>query len=98
MEKDGRMGYEKWGYYFDFLNGRYTWDGEEPCITPKEAVFLYERVILGLRGKHGRRRYAAGNTLCDMRKEFGRGFCTRCFQTRERRMTLRQPSGRGRKI
>jgi hypothetical protein len=79
MEKDGRMGYEKWGYYFDFLNGRYTWDGEELRITPKEAVFLYERVILGLRGKHGRQRYAAGSTLYDMRKKFGRGFLHEVF-------------------
>jgi hypothetical protein len=79
MGKHGRMEYEKWGYYFDFVNGRYTWNGEELRITPKEAVFLYERVILGLRGKHGRQRYAVGSTLYDMREKFGRGFLHEVF-------------------
>jgi hypothetical protein len=79
LEKDGRMGYEKWGYRFDFLNGSYTWDGEELCITPKEAVFLYERLILRLRGRHGLRRYTEGSTLHDMRRRLGRRFLYEVF-------------------
>jgi hypothetical protein len=74
MEKDGRTAYEEWGYRFDFLNGSYTWDGEDLRITPKEAVFLYERAVLRLQGKRGVRRYAAASTLCDMRKRFARAF------------------------
>jgi hypothetical protein len=79
LEEDGRMEYEKWGYHFDFLNGSYTWDGEELRITPKEAVFLYERLVLRLQSKHGLRRYVAGNTLYDMRKRLGRGFLHEIF-------------------
>jgi hypothetical protein len=83
LEKDGRMGYEKWGYCFDFLNGTYIWDGGELRITPKEAVFLYERLILCLQGKRGSRRYTEGSTLYAMRKKFGRRFLHEIFSNEE---------------
>jgi hypothetical protein len=83
MEKDGRMGYERWGYRFDFLNGSYTWYGEELRITPKEAVFLYERTVLCLRGRHGERRYTEGSTLCYMRWKFGRRFLHEIFPNKK---------------
>jgi hypothetical protein len=68
MEKDGRMAYENRDYHFDFLRGSYTWIGEELRVTPKEAVYLYERAILRLGSKRGAKRYAEGNTLCFMRR------------------------------
>jgi hypothetical protein len=83
MEKDGRTGYEKWGYRFDFLNGSYAWDGEELRVTPREAVFLYERLILCLQGRHGLRRYTESNVLCIMRKKFGRRFLHEVFPNEE---------------
>jgi hypothetical protein len=83
LEKDGRTGYEEWGYCFDFLNGSYTWSGEELRVTPKEAVYLYERLILCLRGRRGLRRYTAGGTLYDMRRKFGRRFLHEIFPNEE---------------
>jgi hypothetical protein len=83
MEKDGRTVYEKWGYYFDILNGSYTWNGEELYVTPREAVFLYERAVLGIRNRHGLRRYTAGSILYDMRKKFGRRFLHEIFPNEE---------------
>jgi hypothetical protein len=53
MEKDGRVGYEAWSYRFDFLNGSYTWNGEELNVSSREAVFLYERTVLCLQGIRG---------------------------------------------
>jgi hypothetical protein len=84
MEKDGRTAYQKWGYRFDFLNGLYTWDGEELRVTPKEAVFLYERLVLGLQGRRGRHRFTAGSTLYDMRRKFGRRFLHEAFPNEAR--------------
>jgi hypothetical protein len=83
MEKDGRTGYERWGYRFDFLNGSYAWYGEELSVAPKEAVFLYERLILCLQGRHGLRRYTEGSTLHAMRKKFGRRFLHEVFPNEE---------------
>jgi hypothetical protein len=83
LEKDGRMGYERWGYHFDFLNGSYTWSGKELRVTPREAVFLYERLILCLRGRHGLRRYTESNILCIIRKKFGRRFLHEIFPNEE---------------
>jgi hypothetical protein len=83
LEKDGRTGYEKWGYNFDFLNGLYTWNGEDLRVTPKEAVFLYERAVLCLQGRRGRRRYTPGSTLYDMRSKFGRRFLHEIFPNEE---------------
>jgi hypothetical protein len=100
MEKDGRMAYMKWGYHFDFLNGSYIWDGEELHVTPKEAVFLYERTVLCLQGRRGVRRYTAGSTLHDMREKFGRAFLYELFPNERTAndvaATLRQFSGSGR--
>jgi hypothetical protein len=83
LEKDGRTAYEKWGYHFDFLNNSYIWDGEELRVTPKEAVFLYERLVLRLQGRHGLRRYTEGSTLYSMRKKFGRRFLYEVFANEE---------------
>jgi hypothetical protein len=83
MERDGRMAYMKWGYHFDFLNGTYTWDGEELCVTPKQAVFLYEHLVLCLHGKRRVQRYAIGSALYDMRKKFGRTFLHEIFSNEE---------------
>jgi hypothetical protein len=82
LEKGGCMAYAEWGYRFDFLNGSYTWDGEELRVTPRDAVFLYERLILGLRGKRGLHRYTVGSVLFDMRKRFGRQFLQEPFQNK----------------
>jgi hypothetical protein len=83
LEKDGRTAYIKWGYRFDFLNGSYAWDGGELHVTPKEAVFLYERTVLGLRGRRGKHRHTAGSTLYDMRRKFGRRFLHEVFPSEE---------------
>jgi hypothetical protein len=83
LEKDGRTVYKKWGYCFDYLNGSYTRDGEELHVTPREAVFLYERTVLNLQRKRGIRRYTAGNVLCVMRKKFGRRFLHEIFPNEE---------------
>jgi hypothetical protein len=94
MEKDGRMVYENWGYHFDFLLGSYTWNGGELRVTPKEAVYLYERTILRLGKKRGEKRYAEGSTLCYMRDKFGAGFLRELFPIK-RRSVLRQYLGNG---
>jgi hypothetical protein len=83
LEKNGEMTYEKWGYRFDFLNGSYTWNGEELRVTQREAVFLYERTVLRLQGRRGVRRYTVGSTLYDMRKKFGRRFLHELFPNEE---------------
>jgi hypothetical protein len=74
MAEDGRMAFIERGYKFDFLNSVYTWDGEKLHVTPKEAVYLYERCILGLWGrkKPDVRRYADGGVLHKMRKKLQR--------------------------
>jgi hypothetical protein len=74
IKKDGRAGYQERGYEFDFLNGRYTWYGEVLRITPREAVFLYERLVLRLRNKRKAHRYAEGYILAAMRNKFGLSF------------------------
>jgi hypothetical protein len=79
IEKDGRAGYKERGYDFDFLNGCYMWDGEELRVTPKEAVFLYERLVLRLRGRRGAYRRTEGGTLCNVRKKFGEKFLRDAF-------------------
>jgi hypothetical protein len=85
MEKDGRTAYEEQGYRFDFLNGRYTWNGDELRITPKEAVFLYERAVLRLRNSREQRRCTEANTLYHMRKKFGSVFLNEIFPVRRHR-------------
>jgi hypothetical protein len=92
MEKDGRTAYSEWGYEFDFLNGVYRWEGTELRVTPVEAVFLYERTVLGLRGRNkGAAGRAAGSgVLYTMRKKFRREFLGELFplprQVRGRRV------------
>jgi hypothetical protein len=83
LEKDGRMAYEKWGYYFDFLNGSYIWNGEELRVTPREAVFIYERAVLRLQDRRGIHRCTEGNILYLMRKKFGRRFLHEIFPNEE---------------
>jgi hypothetical protein len=83
LEKDGRMTYEEWGYRFDFLNGSYAWDGKELRVTPREAVFLYERTVLCLQNRRGLRRYTEGNILHCIRKRFGRRFLHEIFPNEE---------------
>jgi hypothetical protein len=83
LEKDGRTEYAQWGYHFDFLNGSYTWNGEALRISSREAVFLYERAVLRLQGRHGVHRHTAGNVLCIMRKKFGRRFLYEMFPNEE---------------
>jgi hypothetical protein len=83
MEKDGRTEYEECGYCFDFLNGSYTWNGEALRVSLREAVFLYERTVLRLQGRHGVHRHTAGNVLCIMRKKFGRRFLYEMFPNEE---------------
>jgi hypothetical protein len=77
------MVYEKWGYRFDFLNGLYTWNSEELHVTPREAIFLYERTVLCLQNRREIHRYTKGNILCAMRKKFGRRFLHEIFPNEE---------------
>jgi hypothetical protein len=63
LEKDGRTAYEKWGYFFDFLNDAYTWHGEELRVTPREAVFLYERTVLYVQNERRIHRCTEGSRL-----------------------------------
>jgi hypothetical protein len=68
------MEYEERGYRFNFLHGTYTWNGDELSVMPKEAVLLYERTVLGLRGNQGVCRHGGAETLYRMRKKFGDTF------------------------
>jgi hypothetical protein len=52
MQEDGRTSWEQGDYSFRFSyakeGGVYKWKGERLRISPREAYYLYQRLVLGL--------------------------------------------------
>jgi hypothetical protein len=74
MRENGRTSWEQGDYTFRFSyeeeGGVYTWKGEKLHITYREALYLYQRLVMGLR----RKRTYSPTALQTLRNRYGLRF------------------------
>jgi hypothetical protein len=75
-------GIDRWegdGYRFSFRNGEYCWNGRKLKITPREAFYLYERLVQKIPPSST----VSVQALYSLRKKYGSGFLREMFPYRE---------------